>query len=414
MAVLRFWGDKPQELLDILHFDTPIGWFVFEGKHAKALSKIPVPINADGEVVPGWDEVDKQIVRDDLDKYIKARAEYNKSYCVLGMFKFGNNDPEFYFIRPKYIQEMKLKPGTKEITKFIFTPPIEYMEDFSNKTPIEVNDMSQLRLMGDFDRDFGRFRSRYESIIDNLVGLSILDQQLVLLTIRVGSGVRYILVKEAILSDSDARKELQDTLENMGMNTLMVVPVSSLEENDFQLKLDFGDGTPPIEWTNFRQNLLRGVSLRIGAPEETLNGAEIGMRSAETNQSMWLQSLDQEQEQITPDWIWYYKVRWGLESTEALDYPPFQEPDEATAVQLFMNKVMALEKAQQVAEKAGMPLEYILKELNFDYEIDQAMIDEFNKRREEMAQPLNPEGEEGSIDDTTNPSDRQEEEEEED
>lgn len=352
MAVMRYWGKKPRQALEILYYDTSLGWKLAEGIIRDALSPMVHIMNDEEELI---ENPDMNLMRDVKEKYIMAyAAAYAFSFSVLVYLDFGDGRV-LHWVEDRDITKMEIKPGTKEITYLQFTPKIHSQD--ANVEPIEVTgeDLKYVRLIGNYDREMGKFRSRFEPIFDILVSIAVHLQQLTLLIIRTGSGTRWALIPQSMASDPTARKNIENQLENWGMNSMFAIPGDDIEK--VQFNLDFGTGSPPFNQTEARQNLLVPISIYTGYPTEYLEGKETGLRSGETAQSRVYQKHEEKQNDTMQDLLWVYSLVLEQEFPETawLKYDPFIEMNETEKMELELEKLKTISEIDW--EELGFKME---------------------------------------------------------
>lgn len=348
-AVFRYWQGLNRTIYKMIYQRSAIGHWLCEGRVKEAFGP-GFDIMQGDNIHPRNDEIlnDKELT-DYMDITIKAIAAsiaYGYSVQIFGKFA-ESTKPVYYWLEEPDISELSILEGTKIIKSIQFTPPVKYAYNYK---PIRVvgAQAANTRIIGDFTATMGEFRSYLEPIADILVSLINLNQQAALLIIRVGSGVRIIKVPYTLLEDETTKNEIYNGLRNMGVNSLFVVPDSIEGEVDIQVY--FGEGGQ-VDFTSHRDNYLKEIAAYTGYPKEAFDGAEIGLRSAETNRQGYLnRQVELQQKHATAVLFMLEKV-YELDTENVwLRWKPFTEPDETETLDNNIKRIEALKSLLNIVD----------------------------------------------------------------
>ena len=190
------------------------------------------------------------------------------------------------------------------------------------------------------------------------------------------------------MADAGTRAKYEAMLENMGINTLFSYPDGKGEE--FEFELYFGEGSPPVNWSEAIDTFLIGISIHTKIPKEALKGNEIGLRSAETNRQAFLNTMTEEQTDSNADIMWMIEKEFGIEFDEGDDlrWRPLVEVDETEKVTVLAQKLATVQAALPFLDEMGMDLQDLYDALGLDMKIDEAKRQEAISQKEALREKI--------------------------
>ena len=227
-ATFRYWQTIAQSVYEVLYHRNPYARYYAEGILNEAFSKGFDIMEGDKEHGRNDEILRDNKFNDTMEKATKGITSSRWGcYSVLGMFqvKGENSEPELYWLDWDKISELDIKAFTREITKLKYFPPIYSAQGYSDTDTVDVIDLTKVKLLGNYSKESGRYRSIYEPIFDDLVGLTNISQQIVVKQIRIGSGIRVANVPWEIYANEATRNEIKDDLDNMGINSMFTMPL---------------------------------------------------------------------------------------------------------------------------------------------------------------------------------------------
>ena len=245
------------------------------------------------------DENDKDIdvskdFEKDMKKYLRVIINafaYERAYgkAILAVFRESNKIALHAFSKQSYRVSYDKFGNIKEASLSLkiggtipSTETVEYSKRDAEKYIVEII-TRPLETIGEGE-------SVMLPVWDQLFGLSVLDEHAVYFAIRVGGGLIVVKVTQSQANDPGYMAGLETMIGNMNSaNGVMIFPVSDMENFDREvLELKSGE---QIDFESLRNLLLGSLSAQSGIPREVFLGSELGMRSAETNQSAYFSYL---------------------------------------------------------------------------------------------------------------------------
>ena len=362
----RFGQDVNQANLRYMMNRNAYGVLLTSGAINAAIGYSFDVIDDKGEILDWNDELHK--VLDPNYKYVKLAGKYERgmSKAVLHWFDKGDKMVLRAFDPQKYQAEYD---SLDEISKFSV---IEYSVDGRQ---IEHTSTTEEELFYCYEiilrpTDIvGQGRVFYEGCFDELWGLDSLSENSVYFGIKHGSGMIYLEIPESKYNDPATKAKVDRFLRNFAPNGVYVVPKFDDLDPEFQPELKELQGTQ-IDFLSLRDLLLGGVSAATGWPREVVLGSELGLRSAETNQSAYFAILQGIQEDYRPVMRWL--VNTICRSTEGLtdkEDSDFKIQYRKREVQDDDKDVAILKEKSEILDKLvrnNISLESILKLLDLE------------------------------------------------
>jgi len=401
MALFRDWEHLPREVFEMLGNRTEIGNMIVFKFHDDILKR-GYHIVDENDEIQHEAEMKPNRVRDVNEKYAKARKAFKQfGISVLSWYRFEDNkEKQLYWLEDTHIYKLDVESGTKRIKELSFVPPFYDKVISQNAIDLPTKELDNFRLLANYDTKINTYRSTIESIADRIVGWAVLFQQLTLLEIREGNGIRYALLPASYLADPTVRKKWEDILENVGNNIIAALPNDSELDKNVQFGIKYADGASNVPWSEALDMLLVPIALHTGLTKEYLKGNEMGMRSSEKNRQKSNESETQEQESMASDLLWI----WGkilscelcLDGTHKLDWSIKEELDET---EKLANYKVAFDILNSVNwDKLGMKIEDVLDKFGIDIPVDHSLIEKYKTQQEALSASLS----QGSMNDNRN------------
>lgn len=391
-SVFRYWQRITTAVRDVLRYRTPVGSYLATGFLEEAFQRGFDIVDSEGAQIEL--EYDMDLFAEMLDKYIRARgAAYFHGWAILVYIKFmGNKNPVLHWVEPQNVTEITIEPGTKNITKLVFTPPV-LGTDMPITTPITLTraQLAKTRLIGNYSAKMGQFRAEVDPIIDDLIGLASNNQQTALRVIRIGSGQRYMIAPASMVQDTETNTKLKNFLANFGMNSLFITPEGSFGaegESRFEYGIKFAEGSLPSDPKMDRDIHLEAISSYTKIPREIFIGSELGLRSAETNRSSFMNKIELTQKKANPDILWMLSLLVELDETTDLRWNPFEEIDESEAFLLKQQKLDLVSRLLPNLEALGMDQKQLYEYIDLELDIDETMKEEAKAEKEAMREEI--------------------------
>jgi hypothetical protein len=389
LAVFRYWDDKPRQVNQILYYDTAMGYYVIEGLPREAFAPGFDIVDDDDEIQ--HEDLDKKRIKHMMEIYIKALGARDglDGFSVIGKFQFEDNEDEvLYWVEQPNITNLETVAGTLELRELTITNPVDFATNSRKPTVLTNAQLQKVRLLGNLTKNPNKFRTKIEKIFDDLIALAVLGQQIALLVIRLGSGIRYVMAPAHVLANADTRKEYEDFLENMGMNSTIAVPDGTEIDKGFTFGVEFGDGASPIQPAEHQDYYLTNISIATGVPKEALKGNEIGLRSAETNRQAFLNTLSRMQNDAEDDILWLLEQEFEDEGFVAeglhLKWKPLVEVDEAEALEILDKKLRLASELVPSLSQMGIELEDFYNLIGLEVNISQDQLNKFEEEKEKL------------------------------
>lgn len=409
-SLWRMWKGIPRSLREVLLYRTAIGKRLGYGVMKDALNADFQILKADGTPDETTNKKLTQEIKNNTDEVIiNARAaKYFFGYSVIGWIEFETvtdksstiEEPVLFWIEDDYINELETVPGTKIIRKLSFQDP---RTDGEAGEPLVFNGVKEcenFRLVANLDKEIGTYRAEVDSIVDPMVGTAIHLEQMILLEIRTGSGVRFVKAPRALLDDATNKKKLETTVENWGQNIGLLYP-DTVEGEDIEFTLYFGEGGTPFDHAVTGAEYMKQISIDTGYPATYLMGEMMGLRSAEENKNSVYDNFVLLRKEV--EHLKLAAIGWQLDidlSDRKIDYFPLVEVSEKEKVSIEIEKMLALQDLDPALFEV-IPKDKILKNLSIDIEFDAEMqrkYEEAKTRREELNSMIT-KGNQGQEDD---------------
>lgn len=413
-SVFRYWGNQPREVMEILYYGTALGRKIGLGVIQDSMTANNIVVDKEDKAA-FEEQILPAIMKNTKDIYARARgAARFFGYSVFGYFQFPNTTEEvLYWLEDTHITEIEVLPGTRIITKLSFHNPAE--EHSYSSIPITLTEaqLDKVMLLGDYDTRVGRYRAYIEPLHDILIANMVHLEQLTVLEIRTGSGIRYAKVPTSYMEKAGNRTKVNDMMENFGINTIFAYPDGQGEE--FEFNLMFGEGSPPFNHKEAGEELLKPVSILTGLPYTYLVGEMMGLRSAEENKNnvydFFIQQRDAAEEYLLSAIGWLidedlseYKIKWM----------PNVEIDEEKKLIMKINAYQAFQDMIPDIEGMGFDAEDIIADLGIEIKFDKSKFDKAKTERETLRDKISEGITDGSESSEDNPNPEEEEAEEED
>ncbi len=412
MAAFRYWQDKPREILEMLYYDTAMGYYISEGFTREAMQPGFKFVDDKGNECEKCKTLDKKRMKHLKEIYIKGRSASKWfGYSVLIRLKregettdpeIGNDNPGyFYWLEDTHVTEMDIKKGSKELTKLWFRDPEEMpVLAATAEGLIKVDDdaLKDVRLLGNYQKEMGKFRSTYEPIIDNLLSYSTFMEELTIGIVRTYGGLRILIAPARYFKDPVAKKELMETMNNTGHNFLLGGP-DNKDEGEFKFDINFGSGAPPFSPAEASKELIKPIAIFVKIPVTALSGEELGLRAGETNRQSFLNSMSEEQKDMDDDLVWMTSVEFNDDHImeHGLEWNPLVEVDETEYLTNIKTKFEIFTANMHIVKDPVKLLAF----LDLDIEIDKEKMEADRLQKEALKQRLM----EGTTDDgNTKPS----------
>lgn len=407
MAVFRYWQDKPREVLEMLYYDTALGYYISEGFTREAMQPGFKFVDKKGIVCTKCKDLDPKRSKHLTEIYIKARSasKWFSHAVLIRMKREGEGEHDkgfFYWLEDTHITAMDIKKGTKELTKLEFRDPEEMPVLASSAKGlmiVEEGDLKSTRLLGDYQKEIGKFRSKYEPIIDNLLSYSTFLQELTIGIVRTYSGLRYIIAPQRYFADAESRAELEAVMNNTGHNFLIGSPDGQSEGETFEFGIKFGEGTPPFSPDQASKELIKPVAIFTKIPATVLSGEELGLRAGETNRQSFLNSLNEEQKDMDQDLVWMYAIEFDDDHIleHLIDWNPLIELDETEHLTNVKTKFEIFTANMHIVKDTKKFLDF----LGLDIEIDEEKLEADRLQKEALRKQLSKGGTDQSDDEST-------------
>lgn len=396
-ATFRYWHTINTVIYDVLYHRNPYANYYAEGIVREAFSKGFDYMQGDKEHENNEKILSHDLFNDMMEKTILAIAQKRaNTYAVMIWFKMEDQKEEqLYWLSWEDIVSMEIIPFTMDINYIEFHPPV-YAVQTVDFTPITLGTknshkpIENLKLMASYGKKSGQFRSIYEPIFDDLVGLTNISQQVVIKQIRVGSGIRTIQVPWEMYSDDAAMAKFEKQLENMGVNQMMISPQDS--DGGVEVKLYFGEGS--ISSKEDKEEILGNVAAYTRIPIEAWRGSMLGVRSGDANRDMLLNQYSNintsEEEYI----LWnslkqFDELFSGTIEGVWLRFKPLTEEDPTQLIDIIGKKLDIAQKLSPDYKRMGIVQKELYSLLDLDLKIDKTLIAEFEKEKETLMNTVN-------------------------
>ncbi len=392
-SVFRYWQRIVTTVREVVRFRTPIGSYLDTGFYEEAFQR-GFELTDLKDVEVELKELNARLVptaiQNMMEKLIKAKgASRFHAYCVLIYFKFENStEKQFHWLEPRFITTLKVEEGTRKITALSFNPPI-FSDDAQSVLPVTLSkgQLENAMLIGNYSEVIGRYRAWIDPIVDDLIGLANTNQQTALRTIRISSGQRYVIAPQSIVGNPESQRKLEKFLANFGQNSLFIAPEGSFTADGktrFEFGLKFGEGSLPSNPKDDRDIHLESVSAYTKIPREIFIGAEIGLRSAETNRQGFLNQVSLAQRLSDQQILWMLSrivadsdeptdESTDLSETHKVRWLPFVEVDETEKTTLEIQRFDSMLRLLPAMDKLGWDQQLVQDKLGIDIKIDESM-----------------------------------------
>jgi len=402
-AVFRYWQRIVHAVRNIVRYRTPIGAYLATGFYEESFQR-GFDLHDEEDKEQKLTELNERLTPKFIDDYTQkliqayGTARYH-GYCLMVYFKFQTNEEkQFYWIKPKDITKIIIEPGTKNVTELHFNPPI-FTDDSKQLKPIELKPkdprLEDVLLIGNYSETIGQYRAWVDPIFDDLIGLANTNQQTALRTIRVSSGLRYIMAPASIIGDDEAQAKLEKFLNNFGMNSYLVFPEGAFGADGkqrFEFGIKFGEGSLPSNPKDDRDIHLEAISGYTRLPRETFIGSELGLRSAETNRQGFLNQVNLAQIKSNYHYMWGIDrvVQDTKDETESIidlytpKWRPFVEVDETEKVELDMKRIDIMVDIMPVMDRLGWDQQVVQDLIGLEMVIDEALKQKAENEAKEL------------------------------
>lgn len=261
---------------------------------------------------------------------------------------------------------------------FVFSDTLESTEDQ------KIIPLAEVRIIRARSMQWGQGQAAIDPYLDALFALATLFEMVGIWSIR-SVGVPMFGADESLwdAEQGTLKTDMLDSLRNWGINTKMLYPLT-IRGSPTKIELYTPGDNPNFDVA--LKTILAEISIGTGIPGEKLVGNPVGLRSTEENQRNFFRAIGKIVSNHIQDFEWMYRRVWDIEDQDDfyLVVDPYEEMDELKQLEVKAKQMEVLSKMAVFAEKFGISPKVSLEYLGIDIEIDENLIAEFQKRRDEL------------------------------
>lgn len=409
-GVFRYWQPIEQIVYEVLYNRNPYANYYAEGIVREAFAK-GFDIMLGDKEHPRNDEILSDTrFNDTMEKLYKAIAAKRwGGFCLLffGEVEDQSMGPQLYWVIPRLVNNMDIEPFTNTVRSAAFQPPLyESQINNFNEILIDSSNADMVKLLGDYTEQSGKYRSIYEKVFDDLVGITNISQQIVLKQIRVGSGVRIYDMTFEEYSDENLRNDAKKQLEEMGVNSLFVGALG--EDGESKLQLYFGEGS--MSSKEDKEEILTNLAAATRIPVEAWRGGMVSLSSGTLNRDQLLNQyskIDTEEEETV---IWgldkVFEINVPVEGVEEVNhiwlrFKPLEEEDPVKAFTMLKDKLTLVQSLAPDFNRMGMKQDELYSLLDLTLTIDESLQAKFEEEKTMLLNTANTDDNEDGDDSET-------------
>ena len=401
-ATFRYWQDINTVIYDVLYHRNPYANYYAEGIVREAFVKGFDYMLGDKEHPNNEEILSHPLFNDMMEKTILAIAQKRANTFAVMIWVKMEDQPEeqLYWLSWEDLVSMEIIPFTMDINYIEFHPPV-YAVQTVDFTPIKLGKKDSstpivnVKLMANYGKKSGQFRSIFEPIFDDLVGLTNISQQIVIKQIRIGSGIRNITVPWEMYADKEAMTKFEGQLENMGVNSLMITPGD--KDGVAKVELYFGEGS--MSSKEDKEEILGNIAAYTRIPIEAWKGSMLGVRSGDANRDMLLNQyskINTDEEEYV---LWNSLKQFNELLSDSIEgvwlrFKPLSEEDPKELIAIIGQKLDIIQKLAPDYNRLGIVQKELYSLIDLDLKIDKALIAEFEEEKEALMNTMNTEGNE--------------------